>query len=720
MAPSISLCMVVKDEAETLAGAIESMDGIVDEIVIGVDDSCTDNTAEIAKRYASAGKYFEFTWRDDFSWARNEAIKRCDGDYIFILDGHEFLPPDEHPIAMQMARMRHIDVYSRKVLTPRSFMEQIHEKGMQDDYDVVCKTLCMNTDRWGIPQLFFLQPRMFRNGMGIQYKSAVHNHLHGYRREAAMGCPEGILVHNMPDKREQMRKGQRKVMNFSGLMADVREERKKPLAEQNGRPWFYMANSHADMGNAEKAIYWYEQYLNRSLFGEELYQAHQQLAVLYMRHRKDFTKAKYHGLRAMELQYARSEPLILLGEIASDNKQYDEAHHWFSMARNVPAPHTVMFCQGPVYSYLPDIQRMRAYEAQGNMREALRFAEAAYSWRPNDGSLFEKIEELRNSQKTASPTHRPNMIIVDSLGSFSKDIANHMGRSYDVRVMNAPDEKEKAWADVAWFEWCDQNIIKWSREQWSAPIICRLHSYEAFTDMPAQVEWNNVKHLVFVADHIRELFFLKWPHLRERIETSIIPNGVDMNRWTYRKRGHGKRIGYVGYLNPKKGIDLLLLFAHMLPEYEFHIVGRMQDNHIAYDFSSQVAELPNVWYQDHIPNEQMNDWMDNIDYLLSPSVVESFGYSIAEAMAKGIKPLIRSRAGAIWGDTWRTPEDLLRMIDPNSPYESQEYRDHIHNYYRLEIQTMATERLVKYVMNDTRENVKDAPYLSTMIELPDR
>jgi glycosyltransferase involved in cell wall biosynthesis len=720
MASSISLCMVVKDEAETLAGAIESFSGVVDEIVIGVDDSCTDNTAEIAKKYASPGKYFEFTWGKDFSAARNMAIERCDMENIFILDGHEFLPPDEHPISMQMARMRHIDVYSKKVLTPRSFMEQLREGGMQDGYDVVCETLCMNTDRWGIPMLFFLQPRMFRNGLGIHYKSAVHNHLAGYGEGRAMGCPEGILVHNMPDKREKMRKGQRGKMNFSGLMADVKEERRKPLSEQNGRPWFYMANSHADMGHSDKAIFWYQQYLKRSIFGEEKYQAYQQLAVLYMRHKQDFGAAKEFGLRAMEIQHARSEPIIVLGEIAMAAGNFEEAHHWFGLARNIPAPHTVMFCQGPVYSYLPDIQRMKAFEAQGNIPEALRFAEAAYSWRPKDAEMGGHINELRDKLRTASPTHRPNMIVVDSLGSFSKDIANHMGKTHDVRVMNAADDKEKAWCDVAWFEWCDQNIVNWSRSEWSAPVICRLHSYEAFTDMPSQVEWRNVKHLVFVADHIRELFFLKWPHLRDIIETSVIPNGVDMDKWNFRKRGHGKRIGYVGYLNPKKGIDLLLLFAHMLPEYEFHVVGRMQDNHIAYDFSSQVAELPNVWYQDHIPSEQMNDWMDNIDYLISPSVVESFGYSIAEAMSKGIKPLIRSRAGAIWGDTWRTPEDFLRMIDPNSPYDSEAYRDHIHDRYRLEIQTMATERLIKYVTGDTRDFVTEMPYQTTLMEMPKR
>ncbi len=718
--PTISLAMVCKNEGTTLEASIESVKDVVDEIVIGVDDSCTDNTAEIAKRYASKDKYYEFKWENDFSKARNVAIERCEGDYVFILDGHEFLPPDQHPLSLQMARMRHIDIKRQKVLTPKSFMEQLRVNGLQDGFDVLCKTLCMNTDNWGIPALFFLQPRIFRNNKGIHYESAVHNHLVGYDNGKAMGCPEGMLIHNMPPKREAMRKKQRSKMNFSGLMADIKIEREKPISEQNARPWFYMGNSHADMGNSDKAIYWYEQYLKRSKFGEELYQAHQQLAVLYLRHRKNFETSKEHGLKAMQLKYNRSEPLILLGEVAVAEEKYDEAHHWFSSARNMPAPNTVMFCQGPVYSFIPDIQRMLAYEKEGNNIEALRYAEAAYTWRPNDKTIEDKIKEFKNNAKISLPQYKPNMIFVDSLGSFSKDLVQNMTEEFDVRALSAIDDKEKAWADVAWFEWCDRNIIEWSSHSWSCPVICRLHSYEAFSDMPSEVNWDNVDHLTFVADHIRELFFMKWPLLKDRIQTSVIPNGVDLDKWTYRDRTHGNKIAYVGYLNPKKGIDLLLQYAHMLPEYEFHIVGRFQDNHIAYDFSSQVAEMPNVWYQDHIPHAMIDDWLDDMNYIISPSVVESFGYSIAEAMAKGIKPLIRSRAGAIWNDCWRTPQDFLDMIDPQSPYVSEDYRNHIHNNYRKEIQMTASKRLVKYLLQDKRDSSEKETINYEEVEMPVR
>jgi len=46
--PTVSLCMIVLDEAETLQRAIESVQPIADEIVVGIDDRTTDDSDEIA------------------------------------------------------------------------------------------------------------------------------------------------------------------------------------------------------------------------------------------------------------------------------------------------------------------------------------------------------------------------------------------------------------------------------------------------------------------------------------------------------------------------------------------------------------------------------------------------------------------------------------------------------------------------------------------------
>ena len=245
--PTVSLVMVVQNEAATLAQSIESALPAVDEIVLGVDESSSDDTLEIARRYASPGKLFTFVWEDDFAKARNLALQRASGEICLILDGHEQIAPEDDNTPIYVARMRGQDPKTQQIITPLSFFVRIRELGIPDGFDVACVTLAMNPDEAGIPQLFFLQPRLFYRGE-IHYQGAVHNHLGGHDREQAIGCPEGIILHQMTAARENKRKKQRKKMNVSGLFRDTRIELAKPLAERSGRPWFYLGNTYSDMG----------------------------------------------------------------------------------------------------------------------------------------------------------------------------------------------------------------------------------------------------------------------------------------------------------------------------------------------------------------------------------------------------------------------------------------------------------------------------------------
>lgn len=86
----ISLCMIVKNEEETLAHCLESAKNCVDEIVIA-DTGSTDRTVEIARNYTE--KIFPFAWNDDFSAARNFAFSKATGDYLLWLDADDYLSP---------------------------------------------------------------------------------------------------------------------------------------------------------------------------------------------------------------------------------------------------------------------------------------------------------------------------------------------------------------------------------------------------------------------------------------------------------------------------------------------------------------------------------------------------------------------------------------------------------------------------------------------------
>jgi glycosyltransferase involved in cell wall biosynthesis len=87
----LSLCMIVRDEEATLPACLNSVQGLVDEMVV-VDTGSTDRTLAIAKSYGA--KVYQFTWCDDFAAARNHSLQYAQGDWVLILDADEILQPE--------------------------------------------------------------------------------------------------------------------------------------------------------------------------------------------------------------------------------------------------------------------------------------------------------------------------------------------------------------------------------------------------------------------------------------------------------------------------------------------------------------------------------------------------------------------------------------------------------------------------------------------------
>ena len=89
---TISLCMIVKNEENTLSRCLDSVRGAVDEIII-VDTGSSDRTVEIAKRYTD--KVYGFDWIDDFSAARNFAFSKASSEYCMWLDADDVILKDD-------------------------------------------------------------------------------------------------------------------------------------------------------------------------------------------------------------------------------------------------------------------------------------------------------------------------------------------------------------------------------------------------------------------------------------------------------------------------------------------------------------------------------------------------------------------------------------------------------------------------------------------------
>lgn len=101
MPRTLSLCVIARNEEAMLSGCLESVAGVVDEIVV-VDTGSTDRTIEVA--LAHGARVLETPWTDDFSAARNAALEVAKGDFVFFLDADERLDQSAMGVLRRLVR----------------------------------------------------------------------------------------------------------------------------------------------------------------------------------------------------------------------------------------------------------------------------------------------------------------------------------------------------------------------------------------------------------------------------------------------------------------------------------------------------------------------------------------------------------------------------------------------------------------------------------------
>lgn len=157
----------------------------------------------------------------------------------------------------------------------------------------------------------------------------------------------------------------------------------------------------------------------------------------------------------------------------------------------------------------------------------------------------------------------------------------------------------------------------------------------------------------------------------------VVPNGVPIPSAPRHEPSLGRlRLGFLGRLDPKKGIPILLGACALLPSlgvdnFELTIAGGGEPAYEQF-LHSQLRTLglkQEVQFLGDIPDAAKADFFARIDILAMPSHTENFGIVAAEALAHAV-PVIASRATP-WADLvthdcglWieNTPEELARAI----------------------------------------------------------
>lgn len=144
--PSVSACMIVKDEEELLAGCLESIRDWVDEIII-VDTGSTDRTVEIAESFGA--KLFHQPWEGNFSKHRNYSLEQATGDWLFVIDADERILNDDVPLLLSILAQKKHNLVSVNVF---------NSYGKSKDSTT-----------------FLPSTRLFRRELNLRYEGIVHN-----------------------------------------------------------------------------------------------------------------------------------------------------------------------------------------------------------------------------------------------------------------------------------------------------------------------------------------------------------------------------------------------------------------------------------------------------------------------------------------------------------------------------------------------------------------
>jgi len=145
--PGISLCMIVKNEERFLEQCLNSVADVVDETIV-VDTGSTDRTVEIARRFGAT--VIRREWRDDFGWARNQALEAATKRWILVLDADEELMPASKA---SLRRLKDVPAHETAIWT------RLYNKS--DDYR-------------GTGEMSHALIRVFPNNPEIRYRGLIH------------------------------------------------------------------------------------------------------------------------------------------------------------------------------------------------------------------------------------------------------------------------------------------------------------------------------------------------------------------------------------------------------------------------------------------------------------------------------------------------------------------------------------------------------------------
>ncbi|KAA0915871.1 hypothetical protein [Psychrobacter sp. ANT_WB68] len=257
---------------------------------------------------------------------------------------------------------------------------------------------------------------------------------------------------------------------------------------------------------------------------------------------------------------------------------------------------------------------------------------------------------------------------------FAKFIIEALESSDDFEVLidkweshSKHDEKQSIellnQADIIFCEWGLGNLVWYSNhKKQGQKLITRIHAQELKTRHLDQCNHDNIDNYIFVSPYFYELMIAEFE--LERKKCKMVFNMVDTELLDKPKLPNSKfHLGMIGDVPQSKRLDRALdIFEQLYQKdkrYKLFIKGKRPEEYPWMHSKAKAEEMAyyqqqyqrikdNGWdksvvFEGHGP---IDEWLQNIGWILSVSDNESFHLSVAEGMASGAVPVILKWPGA--------------------------------------------------------------------------
>lgn len=348
--PTISLCMIVKNEEMHIARCLDSVQGLVEEIIV-VDTGSVDRTVEIVSKYTS--KVYSYLWKDDFSDARNYSFSKASMDYCMWMDADDILEEVEKDKFLRL------------------------KQNLSSDTDIVMMKYNTSFDEAGKPSFSYFRERWIRNKSYYRWLGVVHEviPLSGKIVYSDIAISHKKINVRDPDRNLNI---YRKVL-AEGKLLDPRQQ------YYYGRELYYHDQYNEAVSVLEQFLRleegWIENKIEAcSICAKCYYSLGQEQSALNTL------------LRSMSFDLPRAELCCEIGKYFLDRGHYHIAAYWYETALSRPKnEYSGGFILPDCYDYIPLLQLCVCFDKMGDRKKAKEYNERAGICKPySEAYLYNK------------------------------------------------------------------------------------------------------------------------------------------------------------------------------------------------------------------------------------------------------------------------------------------------------------------------------------------